>query len=384
MQDKQKEYVDRGWAEMEKLLDQEMPRRRYGMVGWWLVLLVLLLAGWIGVRSLPWRTDSSSVATTREKTVEVGDVTGAGPAIIDPRAASTVFSSEDIPSSQDRLMSPRVTVGPTPELPRRMASPAPGEDQARHLPAAARSLSWVPVATLPRRFAPAAILGELAIPVPRRSTSSDRGDWHFLAEAATQLDFVDGQPGFQVGLLARKTWGRWSVRSGFRYAFRQIDLRAEDPGLLAQFGADVSGSPLAEGQIALPNPLRVRSQQWHLLVGPEYRLAPRWRLGAGLVLSYWARNQQVWTLQAEEQGGGSGQLEANYTLLSGRSGQRVQGDLIHPWAVASLLDIHYLPDDRWEIGLSGYWSWRDQSLPDGFQLWDRHAQLQVRYRFGDR
>lgn len=387
MQDKQKEYVDRGWADMEKLLDQEMPRRRSGMIWWWPVLLVLLLGGWIGGRSLLWRTDTPSIATTKVDTVEVGEATGAGPAIIDPRAASSVSSSEGMPSSRvasDHLTSPRVLGGPTAELPGRRVSPGLGENRTKRLEAAARTLYRVPVATLPRRSAPDTLLGDMAIPVLRTSTSSDRGDWHFLAEAATQLDFVGGQPGFQVGLLARKAWGRWSVRSGFRYAFRQIDLREEDPGWSAQFGADVSGSPVAEGRMALPNPLRLRSQQLHLFVGPEYRLAPRWRLGTGLVLSYWVRNQQDWTLQTEEQGGGPGMLETYYTLLSGRLGQRVQVDLIHPWAVANLLDIHYLPDERWEIGLSGYWSWRDQSQPDGFQLLDRHAQLQVRYRFGDR
>ena len=405
MQDNQNEYIDHAWDEMRKLLDQELPVRRRRPLWWW----IWAAAGLLGVILLSWYlwpasegSDRNAFAKNKEREAVEAAVESPGQNV--PEESSTPKSTGpllDNASEQGSKTTRRRAIVQNMEKEEnqkkkiKVISNQKNDNEAllrselnervailRKPVGTVDRPPIVPMITLPNMTAKL-LVQEVDPVVEARIPVSKQSAWSFGTEVALTTNRQAPLTGGFAGFTAARHWNRWSLHSGIGWGRQDVYVAKEDQ-VNESFSLDVALpglNPEESSGPKLPEELTVRSSQLRMPISLAYRLAPRWRVGAGVDIRYWLRARQKWTYDIKIDPNAQSNARQDLMSLNGQQGDVLPNYAHRQWDAAPMLHVNYQPSHHWQFSLGGRFGIVDMSRLDNVTWHDRSLWLGVQRQF---
>lgn len=267
MKEQKHDIMDRGWAGMQRILDQEMPRRRRRVAGWWwltglLLLPIMGLAGWQWYQRAPQTIPAPTIPTApvaQHAPVNAAS-TNADPAIQSSKGAAESTTSAKVQNwngpAAIRLMSPAAPTETRVFLTEKEGIAGPERSTASALkgmipasgiapiPAQPAAPSVSALGALPRLFPLLnAEMDTVDLPTYPAYTSTEitrkathRATWALGVVGGITSERLPRINGGMAGLVTDwQPLRHWGLRSGLQYAMQRL---AADESLVTTISED--------------------------------------------------------------------------------------------------------------------------------------------------
>jgi hypothetical protein len=380
------QLAERGWADMRRTLDREMPeqKRRRPFLWWWIsgIAASLLLFGSLALYN-PYSTQEATPAAS----APVADLpapatfnTAMSPAQQATEPASGLPATEHPSSIPGRrtentpaliIATPEgATASPAQqETTASKQNPSPSADDAANTPALSNALPAIDLlpSVAPKRLASVAVPNRSSVATTLLKPAATNRPLQLGLYAGTLLA-ADSRPGLHGGLqLSWQPLRRWGLRSGIGYQYQPVPAMerpistitgnqyAEATGNYDVF--QLTGNVYADSL----NTILVPVKALHRLEIPlELYWQPlrRWKLSAGALLQYTAG------VSTADQGL---LTRANKILdVSGSNVGHLAAKDLRGWDVRAATGLSFSPARRLELGL--HWRWQINDFLPGKKL----------------